>query len=365
MPTMRELNQAADPTLVAADACRTIGRLSSSDSPFFLTVFFSTAHFPYAAPAPFYDRYADPAYRGRFKYHKPNLLGQEAPLDAADVKQVRALYDGAVSSVDEAAGTILDDLSSRGLDDDTIVLVTADHGEMLYDDGHGQGHGDHLFGDQVMRVPLAIRVPTRLGLATKARRVDDAVRDIDLAPTILSLVGAPSATTVDLDGRSLQPLLEGRTLPARPVFGETEVWMTEAIPELPATGPAPLRLPYPNVSLVTELDPRLGYDIVLRAEAEPLIIAAKHRMILDGPLKLIYVPTRKGARYILFDRSTDPAETRDVAAERASDVGRLRNDLWRWMLGDSRMEEHNGLLVPRWSDGSTSGAGRSDALRMP
>jgi arylsulfatase A-like enzyme len=362
MPAMRELNQAADPSLVADDARRALDRVSGTDAPFFMTVFFSTAHFPYAAPAPYYSRFSDAGYRGRFKYHKPNMLGQEAALDDADVKQVRALYDGAVNAVDDAAGRILDELARRGLDDDTIVIVTADHGEMLFEDGHGQGHGDHLFGDQVVHVPLAMRLPRKLGLAS--RLVEQQVRDVDLAPTILELVGAPAASFADFDGHSMRALLEGKPLAAQPVFAETEVWMTETIPEVPSTGPSPLRLPYPNVSQLTELDPRLAYDIVMRAEAEPLVIAAKHRMVLDGGLKLIYVPTRKGARWMLYDRKNDPRETIDVAGTHASDVARLKSTLWRWMLGDPKMEERDGLLVPR-GEGREGASGGAAALRMP
>ncbi len=358
MPAMREMNQAADPALVATDAVRAIDAMEEG-KPFFLTVFFSTAHFPYAAPAPYYKKFTDPSYRGRFRYHKPNVLGQDGALDDADVRQVRGLYDGAVAAVDDAAGEILAALRRRGLADDTIVIVTADHGEMLYDDGHGQGHGDHLFGDQVTHVPLAVQLPARLGGAAN-RVIPDVVRDIDLAPTILELCGAPGG---EVDGRSLKPLLLGGTLPPKPAFAETEIWMTESIAELPSGGPSPLRLPYPNVSMLTELDPRLAHDVVMRAEAEPIVIAAKHRAITDGTLKLVYVPTRIGPRWFLFDRSTDPAETLDLSSKRPADLERLRSELWRWILSDKRVEERDGIVVPRANALASSGGG-GDALRV-
>jgi len=361
MPAMREMNQAADPRLVADDAIRALDKLDDG-KPFLLTVFFSTAHFPYAAPAPYYSKFTDPAYRGRFRYHKPNVLGQDGALDAADVRQVRGLYDGAVAAVDDAAGRILAELSARGLDDDTIVIVTADHGEMLYDDGHGQGHGDHLFGDQVVHVPLSMRIPKKLGVAPGA--IDSLVRDVDLAPTILDLVGAPPAARGDLDGRSLRALLTGGTLPPRPVFAETEVWMTESIPEVPSGGPNPLRLPYPNVAQLTELDPRLGHDVVMRAEAEPIVIAAKHRMVLEGNLKLVYVPTRRGPRWFFFDRASDPGEVVDLSSVRKDDVTRLRGELWKWILADKRVEEHDGIVVPRRDPGTSLGAGEGAAVAL-
>jgi len=357
MPAMREMNQAADPALVATDAIRAIDAMDDG-KPFFLTVFFSTAHFPYAAPAPYYKKFTDPAYRGRFRYHKPNVLGQDGALDEDDVRQVRGLYDGAVAAVDDAAGEILTALRRRGLADDTIVIVTADHGEMLYEDGHGQGHGDHLFGDQVMHVPLSVQLPARLGGANRV--VSDVVRDVDLAPTILELCGAPAG---EVDGKSLKPLLFGGSMPPRLAFAETEIWMTESIAELPSGGPNPLRLPYPNVSMLTELDPRLAHDVVIRAEAEPIIVAAKHRAVTDGTLKLVYVPTRKGPRWFLFDRATDAGETFDLAAKRPADVERLRAELWRWILSDRRVEERDGIVIPRATAVASTGGG-GDALRV-
>jgi arylsulfatase A-like enzyme len=361
MPAVDELNQASDPRWVATRAERMIDELADGDAPFFATVFFSTAHFPYAAPAPWYRAFSDGAYRGRFKFHKPNVAGQELPLDEADVRQVRALYDGAVASIDDAAAGLLARLGKRGLLDDTIVVVTADHGEMLYEDGHGQGHGDHLFGDQVVHVPLAMSLPARFA-ARSGLRIEDPVRDVDFAPTLLDLIGAPVGEG-DLDGRSLRPLLEGRALPPRPVFAETEVWMTENIPELPARGPNALRIPYPNVAMLTELDPRLGHDVVMRAEAEDVVLAAKHRMIRTSDKKLVYVPTRQGARWMLFDCARDPAERIDVAAAQPEVTAALRAQLLAWMLGDPRLTEREGLVVPR-SLGDVRGA-TSGAMRLP
>ena len=142
-------------------------------------VFFSTAHFPYSAPSPYYRRFTDPDYRGRYKYDKPVGLGHEAPADVQDERQVRALYDGAVLAIDDAAQGILDAVESDGIADDTVVVVTADHGETLYDHGHGQGHGDHLFGDEGTHVPLVVVDPR----AKAPRRETALVRDVDLAPT--------------------------------------------------------------------------------------------------------------------------------------------------------------------------------------
>jgi arylsulfatase A-like enzyme len=335
-PVMRELSDAADPMLLAADVERRI-RALPKDRPFFLTAFFSTAHFPYAAPAPYYAKYTDPAYRGRFKYHKPVGLGREAPPDADDVRQIRALYDGAVAAIDDAIGRVLGALASTGLAERTIVIVTADHGETLYDHGHGQGHGDHLFGDEGTHVPLVVYDPREEG----GRRVPGVVRDVDIAPTIYELTGV--AAPADLDGASLAAAVRGGDAGRRTAFAETELWFTEEIPSLPSD----LRLPYPGIMALTELDARHDAEIVLKQDVVALTTMARHRMVRDERWKLVYVPTRTGVKYMLFDVVADPAEVHDLAEQHPAEVARLRAELWAWMLKDTSMEARDGFLVPR------------------
>ena len=353
-PVMRELNDAADPRLLAGDVASVMHALSASkDRPFFLTVFFSTAHFPYAAPAPFYAKYTDPAYRGRFKYHKPVGLGADAPPDAADVTQIRALYDGAVSAVDDAAARILGALEREGLAGDTIVVVTADHGETLYDGGHGAGHGDHLFGDEGTHVPLVVYDP-RIAQSAAAPHVARIARDVDIAPTLYALTGV--APPGDLDGTSLMPELAATATAAtatavapRFAYAESELWFTEEI-----AGIAPeLRMPYPGIFALTEIDARHDAEIVMRRGMQPITRMARHRMVRDERWKLVYVPTRKGVKYILFDTVADPAEVSDVAASHPEEVARLRTQLWAWMLEDQAMEQRDGYLVPRQAGGAT------------
>ena len=347
-PVLREMNDAADPSLLAREAVRTMRELAS-EGPFFLVVFFSTAHFPYAAPWPYYERFVDDAYRGRFKYDKPVGLGREAPTNARDERQVRALYDGAVSAIDDAAQTILDALAADGLEKDTIVVVTADHGETLFDHGHGLGHGDHLFGDEGTHVPLVIVDPRN----EVPHREAGIVRDVDLAPTLYALTGVQPPS--DLDGRSLATAVRGGTLAPALAYAETELWFTEEIPGLPSE----LRLPYPGIAHLTEIDRLHGDQVVLDREMEPLTIMARHRMVRDDRFKLVYVPTRKGVRWMLFDTRDDPSEVRDVAAAHPDVTARLRGELWSWMHRDPDMTERGGYLVPR--DSAARAAGEGDA----
>lgn len=351
-PTLREMNQAADPAMLESDAEASLDDLARGGKPFFLTVFFSTAHFPYAAPAPYYAKYTDPSYRGRFKYHKPVGLTQDAAPTPEDVQQVRALFDGAVTSIDDAAARLLAALDRLGLRERTIVIVTADHGETLFDNGHGHGHGDHLFGDEGTHVPFVVVDPRRPG----GRRDDRIVRDVDLAATLYDLTATPPPA--DLDGVSLVPALEGKATANTFAYAETELWMGDV-----AGLPDSLRLPYPTLAHLTEIDLAHGHELVLQRELVDVTTVARHRMVRGERWKLLYIPTREGARYMLFDTVADPAELHDVADDHPAEVQALRGELWRWMLSDPRMVERGGFLVPRAP--SSGGVADARGLRLP
>jgi choline-sulfatase len=121
-----------------------------------------------------------------------------------------------VTRLDEQIGRLLDCLEERGLADDTVVVYTSDHGEMLGE--HGLWRKSNFY-EQSARVPLQIRLP---GRRWAGRRVDAAVSLVDLTATILDLAGVPAdaAGAERLDGVSLLPALRG-DLPWRDeVFGE-------------------------------------------------------------------------------------------------------------------------------------------------
>jgi arylsulfatase A-like enzyme len=332
-PAVDALPEFSDPELLADRALARLDRLA--DRPFFLTVFFSAAHFPYAAPAPYYRRYAARDYAGPFRYQKPPL--GPAPVTADDVAQVRALYDGAVTAVDAAIARILGRLDERGLTDHTLVVLLADHGENLYDvDGRGMGHGDHLEGSAADHVPLVVVDPVH---RPAPHAVGGIVRDVDLAPTLAALVGVAAPPG---DGVDLAPLLSGaRDTLGLEAYAETELWFT-------ADGPgfaADERLPYPTVTGVTDL--AADGDIFVRPEWQDLIVAAKHRALRTERWKLIYRPTRDGVRWQLFDLAADPDERTDVLAAQPEVARRLRARLEAWMTADGRTVMRGGFAVPQ------------------
>jgi arylsulfatase A-like enzyme len=155
------------------------------DRPFFLWLHFMEPHAPYRA--------RDEAARG----------GDH-----------QARYDSELRFVDREIDRLLTGLEQRGLLEDTLVIVHADHGEEFGDHG-GQFHATTLY-EEIIQVPLLLKLPARSGLAPA--RFDTPVSLLDLAPTLLDLLGV--TTDAPLAGRSLLPLLAGEPSTARPVVSE-------------------------------------------------------------------------------------------------------------------------------------------------
>ena len=120
-------------------------------------------------------------------------------MNPARWQQLRGLYDGEVEFFDQCFGTLVDGLAARGLRDDTAVIVLADHGEGFFEHGSlGHAYG-HWF--EVTQVPLVLWVP---GLTDKVITVETTVSHVDVAPTILDLMGLPPEPR--MQGQSLVPM---------------------------------------------------------------------------------------------------------------------------------------------------------------
>jgi arylsulfatase A-like enzyme len=143
-----------------------------------------------------------------------------------DNKQVRR-YLAEIRKDDAAIGRVLDQLEQLGLTSKTAVVVTADHGETMSQahdwiavdvaKGVPSGRFTHLstMWDEAARVPLLISLPGRI---PENRRLVDDVQTTDIVPTLLDILGLKSS--VEMDGMSLLPALDGKKLPVRPVVVE-------------------------------------------------------------------------------------------------------------------------------------------------
>jgi arylsulfatase A-like enzyme len=155
----------------------------------------------------------DPGYRGWLdgSWESLRQIRTGRPLAPRDVEHLGALYDRGIAYTDHWIGRLLDALDERGLRERTIVIVTSDHGDELLD--HGGIEHSRTYYEEMMHVPLVVRVPGR----GEGRVVEAQVGLIDVAPTVLELLGVPAPL---MQGRSLVPALDGGALPERTVVGE-------------------------------------------------------------------------------------------------------------------------------------------------
>lgn len=203
---------------VAFQAVRKVHQLAREgrERPFLLVVSFTNPHDPWEIPSRYWDLY-DPAEielpavpplpLEEVDPHSRRLRQMagidEVELTDAGLRHVRQAYYAAISYVDERIGTVLEALRNCGLEDNTVVAFTADHGEFLGERGLWYKMS---FLEPSARVPLIVRSIDGSGGA----KVSQPVSLIDLAPTVLELAcGAETVEHADLDGRSLTGLLGG------------------------------------------------------------------------------------------------------------------------------------------------------------
>ncbi|MCV9914632.1 choline-sulfatase [Burkholderia pseudomallei] len=184
--------------------------------PFCMVVSLTHPHDPYAITREYWDLYRDedidlPAVRMDFDASDPHSRRLRAvcevdrtPPEDLQIRRARRAYYGATSYVDAQFGALLATLEQCGLADDTIVIVTADHGDMLGERGLWY---KMTFFEGACRVPLIVHAPRRF----PAARVPAAVSHVDLLPTLVELAtGERRADWPDaVDGRSLVPHLRG------------------------------------------------------------------------------------------------------------------------------------------------------------
>ncbi len=200
------------------------------EHPFFAFVNFYDAHEPYLPPADFEARFADPTPRKLYNTDESirgaRMLFKQKFTDA-EVRRERQAYDASIAYTDAQIGQLLDGLRAQGKLDNTLVIVTADHGEQFADRGLF-AHGNSLY-EPLMNVPLMMALPGRLpaGLV-----VNDRVSLRDLPATVLELAGQPAGG--GFPGQSLArfwaPDAAGRA--ADPLFFEVVTQKNEILRSL-------------------------------------------------------------------------------------------------------------------------------------
>ena len=279
--------------------------------PFILFVAFFEPHPPYNGPLnnehPLEQSDLDPTrghtfgeemplrYRLRQEFDRNRFGGVEKQL------RIKRNYLGLVTEIDRSIGVILSRLEDLGLADDTIVVHTSDHGDMM--GAHGL-MGKEVSFDQAVRVPYLVRMPEQRRTVSIAQPVSH----IDFAPTLLDLVG--KAPHEQCAGKSRAPLLRGESMAAETVFVE---WS-------------------PNRMRQVVKGTKLAHtDKIKRAIGESTRVAVSP----DG-WKLCL---RDHDKNELYNLRSDPSEKRNLYnhAEHKAVIGRLTGEihLWQESVGDN------------------------------
>jgi len=184
-------------------------------APFFLWIHYFAPHKPFQPPAPFVELY-DPTYEGTLTgsiEEMQRITASGAELPARDLEHLVARYDGEIRWLDGLLEDLFGTLDELGLDARTLVVLTADHGEELYERNHYFHHSASIY-DTVLRVPLVFRWR---GVVPAGRWIPGVTEVLDVAPTILELAGV--RRRAEFAGTSLAPAIAGRA----PV-GERVAW---------------------------------------------------------------------------------------------------------------------------------------------
>ncbi len=184
------------------------------DEPFFLFIHYWDPHTPYNQPEEFRNIFhhepgslkdlrvceAKAGYRYVPGWGRVGELW-EPPPEAG--KPTVDLYDGEIRFVDHLIGEVVDELEGLGMADRTVIFITSDHGEQLGQHGLYGHAGLH---ESVVHVPLIIWAPSMLPTGAV---IEGYVQQVDIAPTILSLLGADGKDLPSFDGIDLTPIIEG------------------------------------------------------------------------------------------------------------------------------------------------------------
>ncbi len=172
---------------------------SVDDRRFFLYLHYKDPHQPYVPPPP-YDTLFDEKFGGRVIVDP--AIRRHWPITERERENMVARYDGAIRYLDDALGRVFARLDAMGVRDETLIVITSDHGEE-FQDHDGWLHGRTLY-EETTRVPLLVSYPP---LVADTVDVPETVSLLDVLPTILDVTGTDHPP--GLQGRSLLPLLGG------------------------------------------------------------------------------------------------------------------------------------------------------------
>ena len=259
-----------------------------SADPFFLFLHFYDVHTDFTPGEEYRKRYVRP-YDGPVDgttHQLAQFRGERTQLSEDDVRFLFDMYDAEIRELDDRLGEFMSWLEERGLTENTIVVITSDHGEEFME--HGSVLHGRTYFQEVIRIPLILRGPG----VPSGMRITEPVHLVDVAPTVFTLVES-TKMPVMLDGLDLSVLWrEGGSLPERTLFSEADH---------------------------NNLQPDVG------------------RMARTAHRKLLYNTLTKETQ--LYDLERDPKEVADIATSDSEATARLLQILQEFLGGEEEREE--------------------------
>ncbi len=264
---------------------------TNKDRDFFLFVHTYQPHDPYIPPAPYDTKFQDAPTSLRMidlGGHLGGPAGIFKPLPEAERRAIVGLYDGEIGYTDAAlVGALTAKLKALGIYDDTLIVLTSDHGEEFYE--HGSWEHGHALYDESLKVPLIVKFP---GSKFRGKRVGSFVRLVDVMPTIMEAFDI-KAEGLDLDGRGLLDVLRGREKKDRAVLAHLA-----------------------------------GGVLNNSVPARTCLTDGRTKVILNRPYNaaaagFFLSPPPAVPEAEAYDLAADPGERTDIAARKARDAARL------------------------------------------
>ena len=285
-----------------------------------------------------------PPLRAIPEFNDPGLLAQEAD---AMLKQLRfesrfllLVHFSAGRdrrTVDKAVGRILQALKNEGLDDSTWVVLWSPFAAPGEEEKDG---GRDVSSPSRFSAPLVVAGPLRRSVPRWGRLP---VRDVDVAPTILSALGVSVPEAMEgLPLLDVNPDSEG--FADRRIYTETDVWMKPEDNPLP---PA-IRLEYGLPASWLEEDPEALGRLRIRPATEDAVLSYRHRLLQTGGERLVYRPSRSGVIFEYYDLTTDPAARINRAGTRAGAerVRELKEVLFQELRSEVGWRPQNDYWIP-------------------
>lgn len=257
-------------------------------------------HEPFDPPEYDYRRYADPEYAG------PAIIypqyGRSGYLTDAELNDIRARYAGEVTMVDRCLGYLLDKVHALGLDENTLIIHTTDHGYLLGEHDLIGKPGDLLGNlyESHCHIGLLVRHPDGTGAR---QRIPQIVQPPDIMPTILEYFGVETPDTVQ--GRSLLPMIRGEQAPLH---------------EFAVSGRFIYEMPKDASDTSFQYDGMAGS----RSHVCARTVTTERWSYICGPYDL---------RSELYDLDRDPAQQQDLIGERPEVARELRRALVGFLEG--------------------------------